>query len=341
MATYTVGPTGADYATLAAAEAAVAGSDTAPFFDCQAFTDTTAVTWAGWGSGSVITVRPGSGVDRYDPAGGYTTTNRFVHQSTTGVASQMLANAAACTLRFEGVIVRRIAGSSFNFRLVFNSSDANNAIEIDDCFVEVTDASSPPNTIQTVNVADNATTILRARNSVFVGRQGTNDIGVVTAEGTAQLYINNCVISGGGDAAYGVMRGTGTVVIKNTAIYNCATASTSGTPTIDYCATDDGAGTNGVTLGSSTEWGQSWTDYTTHDYTLVTGSLLEDEGTDLSADGNYAVTDDIQGTARPEGGAFDIGVHELAAVGGGGGGGKRLIGGNLINRSILQGRLAA
>lgn len=52
-----------------------------------------------------------------------------------------------------------------------------------------------------------------------------------------------------------------------------------------------------------------------NDFRLDTGSEGIDGGSDLSADGDYAVTDDIIGTARPQGAAFDVGMFELTAGG--------------------------
>lgn len=48
----------------------------------------------------------------------------------------------------------------------------------------------------------------------------------------------------------------------------------------------------------------------THDFRLVSGSTLIDAGT---TETTYAATD-ILGTARPQGGAYDVGAHELAVV---------------------------
>jgi hypothetical protein len=52
------------------------------------------------------------------------------------------------------------------------------------------------------------------------------------------------------------------------------------------------------------------------DYTVGGGSAAEDAGANLSADASFAVTDDIAGTARPQGAAYDIGAFEIPAGGG-------------------------
>lgn len=63
----------------------------------------------------------------------------------------------------------------------------------------------------------------------------------------------------------------------------------------------------------------TFTNQGSDDYTLASGdSACKEAGTDLSADGDYAFSDDFIGTTRTA--SWSIGPHELDAGGGGGGG---------------------
>jgi hypothetical protein len=81
--------------------------------------------------------------------------------------------------------------------------------------------------------------------------------------------------------------------------------------TVDYCAGDDGTGTNAQTLDSSNNYENEFVDYSNDDYHLVSGSVCVGNGTDDPGSGLYS--DDIDGDSRSS--TWDIGADEYVAGG--------------------------
>ena len=80
-------------------------------------------------------------------------------------------------------------------------------------------------------------------------------------------------------------------------------------------ATDQSSGASGLPGTAVSVYDlttAAFTDAANDDYSLASGSVLIDQGVDLSAD----FTTDIAGTTRPQGAAFDIGAFEYLAGGG-------------------------
>lgn len=162
--------------------------------------------------------------------------------------------------------------------------------------------------------------------------------GVVLADADETAYIWNCIFSGNNRGVYAFAAATsyifnctksggvtdgfefdaGTHSVKNCAVFNNADDfdTTGATVTIDYCATDDGDGTNGQDFtAEATDWNKVFTDYANGDFTLkdyTTAPCCVGNGTDDPGAGLYS--DDITGTARTS--PWDIGAHEYAAAGG-------------------------
>lgn len=266
-------------------------------------TDTTATVFAGWTqNGFDVIVR------------GLTHLSYRLTVSSPSSAIYALSNqnASALSIKFQGVHLVKSGGSNFGFSVVL-SPNLNTAgtTEIDGCFIHMAHT-GVSNMFCVEN--DGAAGTVKARNSAFAG--GTHSL--FLALGTT--HVHNCVVNGK-STAIGIDRSGGTVSVKNTAVFNC-TNDFNGTITADYCASDDGDGTNAVDISpggtEATDWAAAFTDYTNHDYTLKDdASVLFEAGTDLSGDANYAVTTDAFGTARTA--PFDIGIEERSVGGGGGG----------------------
>lgn len=133
------------------------------------------------------------------------------------------------------------------------------------------------------------------------------DTGIFIDNGTANIY--NCVVYNCSDDGVFVSS-DGTATIKNCAVFTTPNDfSVSGTATIDYCASDDGDGTNSVI---PTDWANEFNDYANFDFTLLSGGDLEGAGVGPSVDSNVPVLD-IDGDTR-SGATCDIGVDELIAA---------------------------
>jgi parallel beta-helix repeat protein len=100
------------------------------------------------------------------------------------------------------------------------------------------------------------------------------------------------------------------ILFNNVAFNN--TDDFAGTFTLlDHNASDDGDGTNAISLGSSTAiWKATFTDYENGDFSIRNmASPLYNAGTPI-----ISVTSDILGTPRPYYEAYDIGAFEFKAV---------------------------
>jgi len=124
----------------------------------------------------------------------------------------------------------------------------------------------------------------------------------------------NCTMYGNG---IGILRSAGTLNGKNCAIFNC-TDDVNGTVVFANCATDDGedSGNNGnITITQSADdWAALVVDGAGANFNVTdSSSELYDAG---QAD-IFPEDDDIIGTARPQGSAWDIGAYELIVAAGG------------------------
>jgi hypothetical protein len=122
--------------------------------------------------------------------------------------------------------------------------------------------------------------------------------------------IYNCTSS---DNDTGFQQLAGTANATNCASFNNADDFKGTWNTIDYCASDDGDGTNAEDFtAEATDWNKVFTDYTTDDYSLLnytTNPCCVGEGTDNPGSGLYS--DDIIGTARSS--PWDIGAFEYTS----------------------------
>ncbi len=107
-------------------------------------------------------------------------------------------------------------------------------------------------------------------------------------------------------------------------------AAIGGTQAIDFCASDDGDGTNAV-APSGADWDNEMNDPDNGDFSLIGGNC-QDGGTDDPGTGLYS--DDIIGATRTS--AWSIGAYEAGASMGG----RQLVNrGGGINSKLLAGRI--
>lgn len=134
----------------------------------------------------------------------------------------------------------------------------------------------------------------------------------IYAENSTNLYIYNSTIVKAD--RYCVSDSTsGTFNVKNCTVADGSSDEFNGSPTIDYCASDDGDGTNAQTLSGTRA--NDFTDWNNGDYSIVSGSVQENNGvTDPDSWGGYS--DDIIGTSRPQGASWDIGAWERIVAAG-------------------------
>jgi len=103
------------------------------------------------------------------------------------------------------------------------------------------------------------------------------------------------------------------VTVQNCGLFagaDVGTAAGSATFTFTTCHGDDSTPATGITTATYANQFQNVND-ATRDFRLVTGAAMKDTGT---TDATNAAND-IAGTARPSGSAYDVGCWEFVAAG--------------------------
>lgn len=115
------------------------------------------------------------------------------------------------------------------------------------------------------------------------------------------IQVRNCVVRGGLNIASGILRYQGTVTLKNCAVFDnwddFNEVATPGALIIDYCASDDGDGTNPIAVPS---WPAQFVNPnygTVGDFRLKVGSVLLGAGVGPAVD-PIVPTDDIVNVPR-------------------------------------------
>lgn len=196
------------------------------------------------------------------------------------------------------------SGYSFDGPPVSIAADAT--ISADHCIFECTRASSP--------IAAGSNVVY---NCLFVLRNGGT---AMQAEGGGAAY--NCTYISLVSGASGIRKNySGTSQITNCAFFNIsslAVGSGSGGVNFTTCITDAGSPPSGcTTVAYDTSTGSGFESITGpgYDFRLKSTSAMIDVGTTEAVN----APDDIFGTARPQGAAYDVGAFEYVSGGGGGG----------------------
>ena len=163
------------------------------------------------------------------------------------------------------------------------------------------------------------------------------EYGIVMLGLSSEVTVYNCIVysdSACNSQGYGITAANGTsLVVYNSTVYgfyssgikdtvggittatNCIVATTGddfvNSPTVTYCASDDGDGSNPQDAVSG-DWDNELADANNGDFTLVAGGNCINNGTDNPGTGLYL--DDITGGLRVS--TWDIGAFEYGAVSG-------------------------
>jgi hypothetical protein len=152
----------------------------------------------------------------------------------------------------------------------------------------------------------------KMRNSVVVNRNAAAGDGIRLING---VNVINCTIVRPSDlmaAGVGIDTVYGAAIVKNTAVFGYTNDTDGGVTTSTTNATNDTTPSSGF-AGSLTYASQfENTLDATRDFRTKAGGGLLDAGTTDSTN----APNDIVGTARPQGSAYDIGCWELGAAGG-------------------------
>jgi len=194
------------------------------------------------------------------------------------------------------------AGSS-GYALYGATLNTNTQVYLNNCIIAC--AGNTTMYASGVRIDDADGGLLELKNCIVQGPATGTGNGITSTADYLNVY--NSTIYGW---KTGITESGCTTVYKNCAVFGNVTDFSNG-DTIDYCASDDTAGTNYVDLKENAggEWAASFSDHANGDFRIKdTNSLLYEEGTDLSGVG---ITDDIIGTSRPQNTNWDIGAFEL------------------------------
>jgi hypothetical protein len=210
-------------------------------------------------------------------------------------------------VELEGIVLNLIGlqfaqnYSSGDTCILIDCDSSDYTLTIEKCyFVNL----STPNSVKGIWDTGNAGGVLRVKNSI----SDLNGYGEGIKGTPTTAYIYNCTVTGyNGD---GIEDDGGTWYVKNCAVFDGLDdfdGPFSGA--IDYCASDDGNGTNPVSP-SGGSWNNEFTDYSNGDFTIKDTSANIYLGSEITqADDAEVPSDDIIGTAR------NTGVGEQVCIG--------------------------
>ena len=190
---------------------------------------------------------------------------------------------------------------------------AGNSILIDSCIIKGTTSSIGSFWGISIEDTDDVVDIINTVVSGFNAAADTGNRGISLNTGTT-VNIYNCTVSDCQTGIRTIIAGTETV--KNCAVFDNEDDFAGTFTTIDYCASDDGDGTNAENFtAEATDWNAVFTNYASGDFSLknyTTSPCCVGQGTDNPGSGLYS--DDIIDAARSS--TWDIGAFEYVAAGG-------------------------
>lgn len=306
VVTKTVGPA-KDYGSANAFELGeqaditlATGNDTIVKAECYSFQDTTAVTFNGW------TTAAGNYIEVYTPTAerhdGKWNTSKYRLEVTDATA---LYNAEDY-FRADGLQIASLAPTANGKHAVqFAGQGASNDIRVSSSVIKC--GSQSTYWQQGISLADTDIIAKIWNCAIYDVYTGASNQGRGIEANCATADIYNCTIY---EANRGINKTAGTITVKNCAVFNCTDDFAGSPDTIDYCASDDGDGTNAQTLDATSNYANEFEDVTTGNFQTVTGSVCVGNGVDDPGSGLYS--DDINGVARTS--PWDISAHELTAV---------------------------
>ena len=267
--------------------------------------DTTAVLFKDWvtAAANYITVKAASG-DEAVKTGIDETRYRLTGTDVTIIRTDEEY------FRFEGLqVILTVTANNTGHGIYQNTTGGE--IRVSNCYIKGTGAGTGAGRGFR---NDDATSITKIWNTIITGFYSADEtpsdgwLGVF-AKGTTVIY--NCIVYG---CSYGIRNVSETLTVKNTANFGHDT-DWNGTITRDYCASDDGGGTNEVAeSGGGATWPDDFVDAANGDFTLKATSNLAGAGINDPGSGLYST--DMEGDNYVVD-SWSLGVDEIVAAPGG------------------------
>lgn len=309
--TKTIKSSGGDYSSLNAWEAGeqadLVSADEIAIAECYAFEDTTEVTIAGWTVDSTRYIKIYTPTAERHP--GYWSNSKY--RIVPGGGPHQAIDVETSYTQIIGLQVESPDSSSdYKYGIQVSSTVTSVLIEKNIVHMCANSTGSNHGGIQATLSGVNGPTYIK--NNLVYEFDNTDGFGMSTASATSdKAYVyNNTIV----DCDDGLKTGYQDTVAKNNLVYSCPNAYSSEFASgSDYNSTDNNEDMEGG--GANNRKSQTFTfvNAGAKDYHITTGDTgAHDHGVNLYADGNLAVTDDIDSEARPSSGSFDIGMDELA-----------------------------
>ena len=305
---------GTDYTSLNAFESAeerdLPTADEIATAKCRSTSgtaDSTAVTFTAWVTDATRYIKVWT-----DPA----ESHRHDGKWSTGKYRLALADANVLILREDVIKLIGLqlessgSGSTNQNCITFGAGLGTPRIEVDKCIFKTIGNQEGTGILVATGPGGSE---LRVSNSVFQDFNGdTSSSGIRQTDGSWTSYIYNCTFY---DCDTGLERGAGTMVAKN-CLSNCDALNAAFTDFVGtFTTSNNNASSDGTAPGTSSRTSQTFTFVAagSDDFHLDSADAgAKDFGADLSADGNFSFSDDIDGDTRS--GSWDIGADEVTGA---------------------------
>lgn len=238
---------------------------------------------------------------------------RYVMSATSGGIIFQIRNLVVDGLQIE---YASTVNSNRNL-MVCSGSFTDGDLDIRRCLFRVTGSTTANRTMLVLSATGQTR---KVSNCVFYVPSGVTISGgtrrAINASGlTGNSIIHNCTIDAN-RLGVGIQVTNGVCVVRNTVAFGTSNDFLESAPGSFGSGCEFNVSGDTSAPGSNASVSQvltdTFADIAANDYALVSGdTVLKDTGTTLTADATLPVTDDVIGTSRPKGAAFDVGAFEF------------------------------
>lgn len=296
---------GTDYTTLSAAEAGEQGTLTEDMHvQCRASSggnDTVSTTFFGWSPGSYYIY-----IERHadEPKRDAWTETDYILQA----ADTLQINEENTIV--DGIQIEMNGTGYADYALLFQNMLTAITQVVINARVRNTAGSGDLQSAVYLGSAPSGT-ILLVQNCEIIDFSRTSGMGVRINDSDSTANVVNSTIH---NCYTGCAESAGTLNVLNSIVFDCSDDFNITNGSINYCASDDGDGTNAISPSGS-DWANELPDYATDDFTIDNGGNCYLGSEITNADDGNVPTIDIAGNARNTGAGeqTSVGAHEYVS----------------------------